>query len=64
MAIALTIVLSNNAGVLDRSELRFTNTTPTQGALQQRIHAVIAGWTLAPGDTIEILGNEEAFDKL
>ena len=58
--IMLSIVLSNTGGTLDRAELAFDRADQVQHGIQ----TVIADWQLRPGDTIKILGNEEAHDKL
>lgn len=61
----ITVVLNGQGGVLDRTTItrqaRHGN-LENAGSMQRRIHGAIAAWQLAPGDTIEILGNEEAFN--
>lgn len=68
--IGISIRLSGRGGELDRTEMEFDHTVYRHGTLtahsmmQERIHAAIAAWTLHPGDTIEIFGNQAAFDAL
>jgi hypothetical protein len=57
----VTVVLNGPGGVLDRTEIERNPRLPASH-MQTDIHATIAAWTLSPGDTIEILGNEAAFN--
>lgn len=61
----ITIVLNGRGGVLDRTTITRVarhGTLENAGSMQRRIHGAIAAWQLSPGDTIEILGNEAAFN--
>jgi hypothetical protein len=69
MTIQLTVILTNSGGgVLDRTELEFYDRTyyanGGRDVMQRQIHSAIAQWNLRPGDTIQIRGDEEAFDHL
>jgi len=57
---AVTVVLNGRGGTLDRIEINRNPRWPASH-MQDDIHTAIRGWTLSPGDTIEILGNEAAF---
>jgi len=69
MTVQLTIVLKGTGGDLDRAESLFDAEPRDDGkrldrVVQSWIRSTIANWELRPGDTIEILGNEAAFDLL
>ena len=60
----ITVVLNGRGGVLDTTIITRAvrhGAPENGGSMQRRIHGAIAAWQLAPGDTIEILGNEAAF---
>jgi hypothetical protein len=57
----ITVVLNGPGGRLATEEIERNPRLPIDH-MHQDIQRAIAGWTLSPGDTIEILGNEEAFN--
>lgn len=64
--ILIDVILKNTGGELDRQQLGFDAKVrnmagDSSSEISDAIKTVIGGWQLAAGDTIEILGNEEAF---
>lgn len=59
------VILNGPGGQLDATEIDGTYYPSLRiTRMQERIHAAIAAWTLSPGDTIVIEGDEEAFNAL